>query len=109
MPTHDQCLSSVLLFATTITTFILFAVNAIQAEVTVSRTHYRNVHDEQVGQGEGDVDVEDSEASVRTDQAEAPQMKNTFSIIFYEFYYPPYARWLYRTHWSGLHAHFVIL
>lgn len=66
MLTHAQCLSSELLYAS-ITKCILFAVNGIQVEATVRRTNYRKNLDEQVGQGVGEVFVEDREASVRTD------------------------------------------
>lgn len=66
MPTHAQCLPSVLPFAT-ITTRILIAGNGIQVEITVSRTHYRKKQGEQVGNGVGDLIVEDCVALVLSD------------------------------------------
>lgn len=63
MPSHAQCLCSVLLLATFFTC-ILIAMNGLHEEVTVIRIYYS---DDKVKQDVGDAVVEGSGVSVRTE------------------------------------------
>lgn len=89
MPTHTQYLCSVLFFATACAFITVIGLNGLSIEVGifVSRIHYRNGQDEQVGQGVNDVVIKGGGRCVGPDQLDSSSEDYLISVLFFRHFF----------------------